>query len=47
MMSGGAAFKPSQVPKKDLALLAEMAESNGLDNELIKAIRKTYLTMEQ
>jgi len=46
-MTANVPFKPSQVPKKDLMLLAEMAESNGLDNELIVAIRKTYLTMEQ
>lgn len=46
MMTTNVPFKPSQVPKKDLALLAEMAKSNGLDNELIKAIRNTYLTME-
>lgn len=46
MMTANASFKPSQVPKKDLMLLAEMAESNGLDNELIEAIRKTYITME-
>ncbi len=47
MMTANIAFKPSQVPKKDLALLSEMARSNELDNDLIEAIRNTYLTMEQ
>lgn len=46
MMTTNVPFKPSQVPKKDLALLAEMAKSSDLDSELIEAIRKTYLTME-
>lgn len=46
MMGGGAPFKPSQVPKKDLALLVEMAKNHGLNNELIKAIRNTYLSMD-
>lgn len=47
MMTGGTPFTPSQVPKKDLALLIEMAKSQGLDEGLIEAIRNTYLTMEQ
>lgn len=47
MMTTNVPFKPSQVPKKDLALLAEMAETKGLDEQLIKAIRDTYLSMEQ
>lgn len=47
MMTTNVPFKPSQVPKKDLALLAEMAELQGLDNELIQAIKTTYLSMEQ
>lgn len=46
MMTTNVPFKPSQVPKKDLALLADMAEGEGLDDELIKAIRNTYLSME-
>ncbi|HMS30946.1 MAG TPA: NAD(P)-dependent oxidoreductase [Candidatus Saccharibacteria bacterium] len=46
MMTRNVPFRPSQVPKKDLALLAEMAKSRGLDDELIEAIRNTYLTME-
>lgn len=46
MMTNNVPFKPSQVPKKDLALLAEMAKSQGLDSDLIEAIRNTYLTME-
>lgn len=47
MMTTNVPFKPSQVPKKDLALLTEMAKSQGLDEKLIEAIRNTYLTMEQ
>jgi 3-hydroxyisobutyrate dehydrogenase-like beta-hydroxyacid dehydrogenase len=39
-------FKPSQVPKKDLQLLSEMASANNLDPKLIEAIRDTYLSME-
>lgn len=46
MMTTNVPFKPSQVPKKDLTLLADMAQSQDLDNELIEAIKKTYLTME-
>ncbi|MDQ2973433.1 MAG: NAD(P)-dependent oxidoreductase [bacterium] len=46
MMTTNVTFKPSQVPRKDLALLAEMAKSQGLDDELIEAIRNTYLSME-
>lgn len=46
MMTTDVPFKPSQVPKKDLALLADMAKSQDLDDELIKAVRKTYLSME-
>lgn len=47
MMAGGASFKPRQVPKKDLGLLAEMARHRGLDSKLIESIRETYLSMEQ
>jgi 3-hydroxyisobutyrate dehydrogenase len=47
MMTENIAFMPSQVPKKDLALLSEMAKSKELDNDLVEAIRNTYLTMEQ
>ena len=39
-------FEPSQVPKKDLALLEEMGKSQGIDTKLIEAIRDTYLSME-
>ena len=46
MMTTNVPFKPSQVPKKDLSLLAEMAKSQGLDPEIIEAIRNTYLSME-
>ena len=46
MMTSNVPFKPSQVPKKDLALLAEMAKSKGLDERIIEAIRNTYLSME-
>lgn len=46
MMTTDVPFKPSQVPKKDLALLAEMAKNQELGNDLIEAIRNTYLTME-
>lgn len=46
MMTTSVPFKPSQVPKKDLTLLAGMAKSKGLDDELIEAIRKTYLSLE-
>ncbi len=46
MMTSDVPFKPSQVPKKDLTLLAEMTESSELGNGLIKAIRNTYLSME-
>lgn len=38
-------FKPSQVPKKDLQLLTEMADAHNLDTKLIEAIRDTYLSM--
>lgn len=47
MMTTNVSFKPSQVPKKDLALLADMAKEQGLDIELIQAIKTTYLSMEQ
>lgn len=47
MMTTDVPFKPSQVPKKDLALLAEMAKIQGLSNDLIQAIHNTYLSMEQ
>lgn len=47
MMTENVPFRPSQVPKKDLALLVEMAKNQGLDKSLIEAIRNTYLTMEQ
>lgn len=46
MMTTNVPFKPSQVPKKDLTLLADMAKEQGLDNELIQAIKTTYLSME-
>lgn len=46
VMTNDVPFRPSQVPKKDLALLAGMAETQGLDDKLIKAIRDTYLSME-
>lgn len=46
MMTSDVPFKPSQVPKKDLALLAEMAKRQGLDESIIEAIRNTYLSME-
>jgi 3-hydroxyisobutyrate dehydrogenase-like beta-hydroxyacid dehydrogenase len=46
MMTANVPFKPSQVPKKDLALLTEMAKSQGLDKTLIQAIRNTYSSME-
>ncbi len=39
-------FKPSQVPRKDLELLAKMADEHNLSKDLIKAIRNTYLSME-
>lgn len=47
MMTTNVPFKPSQVPKKDLTLLADMAKEKGLDSELIRAIKATYLSMEQ
>ncbi len=47
MMTGGVPFRPSQVPKKDLALLKDMATDKGLDDSLIEAIRRTYLSMEE
>jgi len=46
MMITNVPFKPSQVPKKDLALLADMAKQQGLDDSVIQAIRNTYLSME-
>jgi 3-hydroxyisobutyrate dehydrogenase-like beta-hydroxyacid dehydrogenase len=46
MMTENTPYHPSAVPKKDLALLAEMANSSGLDASLIEAIRNTYLSME-
>ena len=46
MMISNIPFKPSQVPKKDLTLLAEMAENSELDSGLIEAILNTYLSME-
>lgn len=39
-------FKPSQVPKKDLQLLKEMAKAQNLDPSLTNAILQTYLSME-
>jgi 3-hydroxyisobutyrate dehydrogenase-like beta-hydroxyacid dehydrogenase len=45
-MTAGELFKPSGVPKKDLALVTEMAQSNELDTRLFEAIRNTYLSME-
>ncbi len=39
-------YKPSGVPKKDLALLSEMAEHHKVNAELINAIRDIYLSME-
>lgn len=47
MMTTNVSFMPSQVPNKDLALLAEMANNNDLGSDLINAIRKTYLSMEK
>ena len=47
MMTTNVPFKPSQVPKKDLALLADMAKQQGLDDGVIQAIRNTYLSMEK
>jgi 3-hydroxyisobutyrate dehydrogenase-like beta-hydroxyacid dehydrogenase len=47
MMKSNVAYQPSQVPKKDLALLMQMAKEKGLDRELISAIRNTYLKMEE
>lgn len=47
MMTTNVSFIPSQVPKKDLALLADMAEQQGLDDGVIQAIRNTYLSMEK
>lgn len=46
MMTANIPFKPSQVPKKDLGLLADMAKQEGLDDSVIRAIRNTYLSME-
>lgn len=46
MMTQDIVFKPSQVPKKDLTLLIEMAEKHTVDFEIIKAIRNMYLSME-
>lgn len=46
MMTKDTAFKPSQVPKKDLNLLSEMAEAHDIDPEIINAIRNIYLSME-
>lgn len=46
MMTANVPFKPSQVPKKDLALLAKMVRDQGLDESIIEAIRNTYLSME-
>ena len=47
MMTTNIPFKPSQVPKKDLALLADMAKQQGLDDGVIQAIRNTYSSMEK
>lgn len=47
MMLQGVPFKPSKVPKKDLALLVDMAKSQNLDENLIEAVRKAYLSMEK
>lgn len=46
MMTTNVPFKPSQVPKKDLTLISDMAKSQGLDNGLTEAIKNTYLSME-
>jgi 3-hydroxyisobutyrate dehydrogenase-like beta-hydroxyacid dehydrogenase len=46
MMTTNIPFKPSQVPKKDLALLMKMTKSQGLDESLVEAIRNTYINME-
>ena len=46
MMTKDVPYKPSQVPKKDLALLIEMASSHEISNELVEAIRNTYISME-
>lgn len=47
MMTSNTPFKPSQVPKKDLALLAEMAKRQGLNDSVIQSVRNTYLSMEK
>lgn len=46
MMTNGTPFKPSQVPKKDLALLQDMAQAHNVNSEIITAIRNTYISME-
>ncbi|MDO8266071.1 MAG: NAD(P)-dependent oxidoreductase [Candidatus Saccharibacteria bacterium] len=46
MMTTNVPFKPSQVPKKDLNLISDMAKSQDLDNGLTEAIKNTYLSME-
>lgn len=46
MMTKNIPFKPSQVPQKDLNLLSDMAQEHAIDDELINAIRNTYLSME-
>jgi 3-hydroxyisobutyrate dehydrogenase len=46
MMTKDIPFKPSQVPKKDLALIMEMAKTHDVADELPEAIRNTYLSME-
>lgn len=46
MMTTNVPFKPSQVPKKDLTLISDMAKSQDLDNGLTEAIKNTYLSME-
>jgi 3-hydroxyisobutyrate dehydrogenase-like beta-hydroxyacid dehydrogenase len=47
MMTTNVPFTPSQVPKKDLALISEMAKNHDLDTALTEAIKKTYLSMEE
>jgi len=45
MMTSNIAFKPSKVPKKDLTLISLMTKDQDLDNGLVEAIKKTYLSM--
>ncbi len=46
MMTNGVLYTPSQVPKKDLSLLSDMAQKHSINDSLIKTIRKTYESME-